>query len=442
MVAKFRTIVDLLDAFFGSTWTAASIDNLSNFDLDALAGDVDDFYREFEVPEDSPHMLRTYSGGATFPANIGGSVNPGEAQALSRIQLLPFAHSSALYVDEIVVNCPLDSRIFNFRDFAVPRPFRSKDGQMEIQSMSPAMPYGDGYEKSPIEESRESIKAALSDLSTLAPAIRQGWIIPVPHLRIWKSKTESVRAQLRRDVMNLDLLEVLESDFENPPAMNDLVRGARVVPGSGVVPQDYAFSVVEPPMIYFNYGLAVVAETRSRFLPVTDSDLRLLYQRVDQAGRLNRQVRDAVAVGSLRRNLLPLLEEASFDTICNIRNSEASFNAWRTEIRRLADGDVLVKPEDMQEYESILDEKIREHIAKIEHDIEKSRSLKNMMAAVKPTKLDVALAGVAWAVPPHASPLKLIAAVAAPVLKAALTSLVGARNLPSSVIVELRRASK
>ncbi|WP_125592362.1 hypothetical protein [Amycolatopsis balhimycina] len=285
------------------------------------------------------------------------------------------------------------------------------------------------------------IREALIRLHVLAPAIRQGWVIPVPHLRIWKSKQESLRAQMRRDVVNLDLLQVLTSDFEIPPAQSDNIRGLSVMPGGGVVPQDHARSVIESPMIYFNSVLAVAGATESRFLPTADSDLMLLRQRVTDAGKLNRQIRDSLAVGSLKRVLVPVFDEATFETICSIRASEDSFNDWRDGVRELADGGYPIPANEMQEYESIMDERLAQHVLKIESSIEKTASLRGKINAVRPSKLDIGLAAAVWLLPPQASISKLGAGVLAPVLKAALNSFTTSRGSANSVVMKLQKRS-
>lgn len=436
---EFKSIIDLLDAFFGASWTPDSVDQLTPQELDALAADVDDFYAGYKVPALKADLLRSYSGGATFTANMKVGVDPeSHPKFVPNSQLLPFAHAAALYVDQIIVNCPLDSWIFSYRDFLAPDPFRGHNG-LQIQPMSAGEVYGSGHKNAAEEESRVQIKDALSRLSVLAPAIRQGWIVTVPHLRIWKSAKESIRTQVRRDAMNLSLVDVLSSTFEIPPAQSDNIRGLNVAPSGGVIPKDHARSIVESSMIYFNSTLAVAGVTESRFLPTADSDFSLLRQRVQDAGKLNRAIRDGLAVGSLRRAFLPTFDDATFENICEIRQSEESFSNWRNEIRALADGTSPISAHELKEYESILDEKISRHVSKIESDIENSRSLRGKISAARPSKLDIGLAATVWAIPPQGSVLKLVAGLSAPILKAAVNSIVARRASSSSVLMKLQR---
>ncbi|MDS0133695.1 MULTISPECIES: hypothetical protein [unclassified Amycolatopsis] len=441
MTRQFKSIIDLLDSFFGGPWTPDSVDKLSTDELHSLAIDVDDYYYSHKLPDLEPDVVRSYSGGAAFVANIQRPfTTSSEMRKISQSQLLPFAHSAALYVDQIVVNCPLDTWIFNYRDFLAPGSFRSTNG-LEIMPFGFGQHYGAGFHNSDEDTNREQIKAALYRLEVLEPGIRSGWILTVPHLRIWKTAKESIRTQVRKDTMNPSLVETLSSEFDIPPAHNDFIRGLSVVGGDGVVPQDHARSVVESPMIYFNSTLAVAGETDSRFLPTVDSDFSLLRQRVTDAAKLNKELRDGVAVGSLRRVLLPTFDDLTFERICSIRESEASFSEWRTQIRELIDGNTTLREDDMSAFEEIVDDKIKQRVAKIESDIEKSNTLRGALESAKPSKLDLGLAAAVWAIPPQGSILKLIAGVGAPILRAALKSVSSRQNSAQSVVMEIRKLS-
>ncbi|WP_125592360.1 hypothetical protein [Amycolatopsis balhimycina] len=60
MSDKFRTIIDLLDAFFGASWTPESVSRLTADELDALAVDVDDFYAGYQPSVAKPELLRCF----------------------------------------------------------------------------------------------------------------------------------------------------------------------------------------------------------------------------------------------------------------------------------------------------------------------------------------------------------------------------------------------
>ncbi|MEV6878648.1 hypothetical protein [Amycolatopsis sp. NPDC051128] len=442
MAGKFKSIVDVLDAFFGSVWTADSVDRLTRNDLDALAVAVEDFYHDYTLPELNPDLIRSYSGGTSSVLN---GPMPAEADGhlikLSDSQLMPFAHAATLYVDQIVINCPLDSWIFSYRNFILPRPFRTRSGLILTPTLAEHA-YGVGFREASEEANREKIRSILRMLSILAPAIQRGWILTVPHLRIWKKMRESIQAQVRRDIMNPELLEVLSSEFDTPPAHSDMFRGMSVTDPRGVLPQDHALSVAESPMIYFNSCLAVAGATDARFLPVADSDFALLHQHILDAGKLNRQLRDAIAVGALQRATVPTFDDESFQTICSIRDSESAFNDWRNQVREFVDGSFPISLDDIRDVEGIVSDRIRLRVERIESDIKKSKTLRGFVESAIPSGLEVGIAAAIWTAPPQASIAKLIASISAPILKAAINSIVSRRRSAMSVVIKLQKLNR
>jgi hypothetical protein len=432
MPGNFRSIVDVLDGFFGSQWTPESADSLSPDDLHALATDTENFYSIFKLPEREASHFRSYSGGATFAANMRSN----EIAFVPTSGLLPFAHAATLYADQIVVDCPLDAWIYSYRGFPAPSSYSGHSG-LVITPLASRDTYGRGFWNADEDENRVRIKTALARLGTLAPAIRSGWILPVPHLRIWRQRTQQILTQVRRDVMNLELHAVLRSEYKVPPALSDEIRGLTVMPSEGVVPKDAPRALVEAPANYFNSVMAVADATDSRFLATADSDYELLRQKISDAGKLNGDIRRSLAVHGLQHVFLPTFDSHSFATICEIRNSEPSFADWREGIRALTDGDLMTGNVKLSEYQSMAIEKLQGHVNRIRKDVEKSRSLRGKLEAAKPDALDVSIAAVIWSVPPQASVLKLTMGVAAPLLRRAILSVASPTGSAKSVVMKL-----
>lgn len=435
MTGDFATIVDVLDSFFGGTWTSSSIDRLSTDEVDALATDVENYYSAFKMPQRKDGKLRTYSGGATFAMNARAAEMP---VTIPESQLLPFAHATTLYVDEIVIDCPLDAWIFSYRDFLRPSPYRGHSG-IEIQPLTLVDPYGVGHWNAAEEDQRATIKRAIFRLETLEPAIRAGWVIPVPHLRIWKRHRETLRAQIRRDILNLDLLSTLLKEYSLPPAQSDHVRGLTIMPDEGVIPTDHARAIVESPMIYFDSMLAVADSTDARFLPTADSDYALLLQRVADAGQASLSVRDGLAVGGIKQALLPAFDKFSFATVCDVRRSESAFAEWRNGVRSLVNGGATLDVSSLNRQEEVVAAIIDEHVVEIRAAVAKSQTLSGRWQDVKPDALDIAIATAIWAVPPAAPVAKLLASVAAPLLKRAVLSVVSPTGANNSIVARLDR---
>lgn len=436
MAGRTNSVIDLLNNFFGAAWTADTVDGLPSDELDALAHDVNNYYTDYSAPSNQSD-LRYYSGGATFTANIqrpGGS----SATKLSSSRLLPFAHAATLYANQIVVDCPLDAWIYSYRDFPSPQQVWANKG-IGLTLTPACWVYGDGFFNSAYDESRARIKAALGTLEILSPAIQAGWILPVPHLRIWKERKHQIATQVRKDILDLSMLDIIQGEYIDPPAQSDILRGMGITPEGGFRPVDNARAAIESPAIYFNSVMAVADATDSRFLPTADSDFALVRHRISNAGKLNRTIRDGLAVGSLHRVLLPGFEQFSFDTICDIRRSESSFADWRDGIRELADGDSLINSSDFADYGDIMAERLAVYVSKIQADIAHSRTLKGRFESIKPDAIDLAIAATMWIIPPESPVIKLVESLAAPLVRRALKSISSSRGSAKSVIMKLGR---
>jgi len=144
---RFHSVVDLLDAFFGGSWTGESVNQLSRDEMYSLAEDVNSFYSEFRLPHRGDQEYRCYSGGATF-SQSGPPASTNQPTAVGPIPLssIPiFARSAVLYADEIVVNCPLDAWVYRYRDFRMPGPYWSYHRTMAITSLHTFGEYQPGF---------------------------------------------------------------------------------------------------------------------------------------------------------------------------------------------------------------------------------------------------------------------------------------------------------
>lgn len=431
-----RTIVDVLDDFFTGSWVAGSIDRLKDDEIEALAGDVDDFYASYSTPSDEA-IIRSYSGGAAWSGNSDLADEP---RLVSTREVLPFAHAAVLYSEQVLFDCPLDAWICSYRDYPKPGSFRGNNG-MVVTPLVLGETYGDGFARATIEESRERIKAALERLDVVAPAIRSGWLLPVPHLRYWQARRQQIVSSVRHDVADPRMFSVMSGDYSGPPAMADNVRGMNIVPDGGVHPRDSARATIEGPSIYFNSILAVADSTDSRFLPTADSDYAILREKIMRAAKQAKSVQDGLAVHSLHSELMPTFDDETFSVVCDIRNSESVFAEWRDEVAALASGETIDGEGGVERAQEVVDERLRDRCARIRASISKTKTLSGRLQAAteggKELGADIGLAAAVWAVPPEASVVKLLAGVSAPLLRRALKAAAPTTGGSASVLMKL-----
>ncbi|MEJ1937390.1 hypothetical protein WDZ92_44915, partial [Nostoc sp. NIES-2111] len=106
----------------------------------------------------------------------------------------------------------------------------------------------------------------------------------------------------------------------------------------------------------------------------------------------------------------------------------------------MTNGSATIDVTSIEEQQEVVSENIEEHVAAIRASVKKSRSLSGRIEEFKPDGLDVSIAATVWAIPPQSSVLKLLAGVAAPLLKRAVMSAISPTGARGSVVAMIDRA--
>ncbi|MFD9699438.1 hypothetical protein [Lentzea sp. NPDC059081] len=424
MASTARTsVLDVIDGFFGAPWSESDIESLSDGALKELGYQVENFYDNWSPPAIDGVKYRSYGGGASI-------VQPGNPG-------MPFLSSSLLYSDEIVMHCPLDEWVCRRRGtFRAPGPYRSNNPQLSVQPLPSADANQGSFAGSDHAENLAKILAATGRLKRFEKPIREGWIIPVPHLRLWKSSEEKIWSQIRRDVLDLDVHDILNREWVGMPAVSDYIRGLQVTPNAGWHPADAAKAVVEPPSLYFNRTLAIGSLVESRFTPCADVDLALLMNKFKQATTLNRELRDALLVKALDGYAIPNFDEQDILEICRIRKSDEAFDEWRAELSRLVSGKSIPTSADLGEVESQLSEAIKQMVSDLRRKVKNDRSLSARAARARMEFIDIGFLGVAAFLPEKLA----LAAALPPILKMAVQMLISPAGGAGSVLLKVDQA--
>lgn len=438
----FQSVVDLLDTFFGGSWTGDSVSKLTTDEMLSLAESVNSFYLEHRLPQRHVDHYRCYSGGATFSQGPAPTAPGSTAVGPIPLTAIPiFVRSAVLYADEIVVNCPLDAWVCRYREFRAPGPYWSYNRTMAVTPLSTFAEYQPGFWCAEETENRMRLSRAIAALDHWSEAIREGWLIPVPHLRYWRQREESIWTQVRRDTLDPQFHALLAEPFKDEFAVADNVRGLGVVPNEGWLPQDAPRAQSEPISLYNNAMLAITAEIDARFLPVTDSDYAFLRHKARVATSLSLELRDALVVDALSHVWLPAFEEEDVSLLCAIRRSEESFASWRNSVQALVSGSFLPSTMPTSESRALVTETIEHHVAIIRADIERSRSLTGRLSNARPEAIDLAYALAVFSMPGETL-IKALAGVSVPILKAAIKSFAPQVGGGHSVVFALDQARR
>ncbi|GAA1261961.1 hypothetical protein GCM10009634_01690 [Saccharothrix xinjiangensis] len=281
------------------------------------------------------------------------------------------------------------------------------------------------------------LKRALDVLLRYEAPIRDGWMIPVPHLRYWKAKEESIWTQVRKDVLDLDFHHILDRRWESFPAVADFLRGGELTPGAGWHPQDAAKARAESPSLYFNRTLAIGHSAQARFTPAADSDMALLVNKVKQATLLNRELRDALLLRSLDGFTVPDWDDMSLSEICSIRRQEESFAAWRTELSSLVAGKSVPTESNLNEVQDLLRESVVHLVEGLKASVRAERTLAARLSRARMKAMDVGFLGVALAMPGSVGWLMGLP----PILKMAVQTLIAPSGGAGSVALRLGKSN-
>ncbi|HEV7976147.1 hypothetical protein [Amycolatopsis sp.] len=426
-----KTILDVLDRYFEGVWGPWSADILSETELSDLADLVEEFYHSYEVPPLEPHVVRHYSGSATFNAP-GAEVSPALADAL-----LSFSPSSLLYADQIIVHCPLDAWMYRRRgSFRAPEMYKTLDGMGIIPVNLADAANEIGFHGASTQENRKSIGHALAILSELDRGIRAEWIILVPHLRYWKSGEEQVWSQVRRDIDDPEFIKIMNTAWSLPPASGDGFRGFAVYGQGGYIGKDSNRSKSEIPSLYFNTIMTIADRSKSRFLAVADSDFALLRNSIRKAQFLDFRLRDALLINSMNDVMAPSLDEQKIDTLFSIRSDEDSFAEWRSSISKVVSGELIPINVEPGEAQGIVVERVEMLISDLRREVSRTSSIK---ARISPMEyIDFGFAAAVWTI--SGSPLAAAVSMLPPILKAAVQAARSPAGNPASVLLKLDKS--
>jgi hypothetical protein len=439
IVTPAVSVLDVLDDFFGSVWGVASVESLSDAELLDLAEAVNDHYSRARLPSAKDGVVRHYCGGASF---MQPSISvPGMAVPMPTLpsgNMIPFTPGALLYADELVINCPLDSWICRHRgSFRVPLPYVAKNG-VEIALSQPAAINDDGFWRSPMELNRQRISQALGMLADLEPGIRSGWLTLVPHLRYWKQNEQAIWSQVRRDVMDLQFMDLMNHPWKTEPAVSDVLRGFLTIPTGGYIPKDHNRALTESPSLYFNATLAVAATAQARFLPTADSDYGMLAHKIKKATMLNRQLRDGLLVHAMESVLVPDVRVDNFEDVMSIRADSESFADWRRGLENIVSGVGIPSNVTLEECQQLVTESLRDRVEGIREEGRSRASLGSRLTQARMESIDVGVAAALWMI--EGASVPAVISGMALLFKAALQVLNPSVDGRSSVLLRLDKA--
>lgn len=385
--AEKTTIIDVLEGSLGSL-TVDRVQQLTPQELDDLANAVNEFYGGWTAPPLAEDELRVYSGG-WIAGNLEG-VEPRQ-----------YLFTSLIYAPTVIIHDHIAEWFYPNREaLQSPAPIPAKHGGMMIQGAEPQLLRGNGFYvfREKPERSRAYLAQVIPTMALLAPLIRSGAVIPVPHLSIVRSHQNAILSAVRHDIQSTEFVHLIANPADGPPPRSDQVRGAEITPNGGYATGHEMRAIGQNPSYFLNKTLAIADATNSLYVPPAATDAALLDYRVRLLAKdlIRKDIDLQVAAGLSAANL-PFLGGLDPATLVTIRQDEAAFADWRRELRtigRLIQG----TPSDGAAFAREASEILADALTPRVHEIEKAVARSTVMAeAAKSTGVELGI-GAASAV--------------------------------------------
>lgn len=314
------TVVDLLENALGSEHARPErIDGLTSAQIEELEDLTNTFYREYEPVEPPEGEMRAYFGGW-----VSGNVGP---------DALDYLRRGLLYAHSVVIHDLVGAWFYRDRAKLKPLPEIRFRGGVRAQTSEPGLLRSDGYHAFPedLDRTRNHLKLVLPVLAELSPLIREGIVIPVPHLRVMVECQEGIMSAVRHDVRDTGFADLVRNPIDEALPRADSIRGGQVSVGSPARTIDAQRSLVQDPSYFLNKTLAIAAHSSSLYVPPAATDLALFEHRISELKVRQRLELDVIP--ALVAAELPFFEGVPSRTLLDIRKNESSLDDWRRELR-------------------------------------------------------------------------------------------------------------
>jgi hypothetical protein len=382
------TIIDVLENALDGDLTRGAIDRLDLAEIAALAESVQDFYESWQPPVTAEGQLRVHLGGW-----VAGNLDHAGARDL--------LHTALVYAHEVILHDPVAAYFEPRRAALRGLPAIRHRSGMQIQSSQGHYEASGGWVNAPnLEGARSYLGMAIEGLAPLAPLIRCGAAVPVPHLRIALDRQQGVLSAVRHMISDERFRHAVEQPVDGPPLTSDEAHGFRVLTEPLKSRADVLNQNFGPVAFYLARTLAIAEASGASYLPPSATDWALYENRLERvlAPALDRRahvdLRVASAVG---RSELPLLQGLDSSIVAKIHADEAAFEDWRRALRRFVKHVETSTSEGAAfeaESRQVLDDELTPMVEEVVKAVRRSRVLREQSRDAKITLASgVAIAG-------------------------------------------------
>lgn len=403
------TIVHVLENALDGDLSATRVEQLSQREIDDLYDAVNLFYEEWEGEAPQDALLRVHLGGW-----IARMASAGLARDL--------LNSALLYAHEVVIYDPVAAYFEPRRHLLRKLPI-IKGAAANVDGAAVNQEATAGYIrfKNDLAAHRSHLGLAVEQVAALAPLIKQGVALPVPHLRLTLARQEQIFTAVRHLLRDEDYIRVVSSPVDRPAITQDDGPNVHIQ----VRPRTKADQRLQhygDPAYYLARTLALAEASHAAYLPPSATEWAIYEQRLRMLGKtLQRRDRLELTVApAIVASEVPYLTGLSPATLLAARADGEAFEMWRRALRR-ATRVIQASPADGQafvdEARQILEDELTEVASEVQRETQKSRvlarSLRSHSLTIATSVAGVGVAAAAFG----AAPAGLVGPVAGGLLK-------------------------
>ncbi len=270
---------------------------------------------------------------------------------------------------------------------------------IDIQASSVHLEATAGYENfaDELNSHHTNLSTAVRQVAQLAPLIRSGAVLLVPHLRLTLTRQDAIHTAVRHMVKDDEYRALLASPIDRPPLTQDDGTRVSFSVASPRTRSDERMQEAGDAAYYLARTLAIANAAGASYLPPSGTEWALYEQRLRVLGKTlrRRARRDLYVAPALSSSDLPLLHALDPSTLVAARAQEEAFEDWRAALRR-ATQHIRALPSDGDEFASEARDVLADQLGPVSRDVaEATRRSKVLADSAKDSWLRIACGAAA-----------------------------------------------
>jgi hypothetical protein len=339
-------------------------------------------------------LLQFYDSWAPYPAaegllrvHLGGWVASAASEGTARDLL----HAALLYAHEVVVHDPVAAYFEpGRRRLRAFEPVRGRG--LNTQTSSTHLERTVGFESfyDNLDAHRSHLSLAIPRVGALASLIREGIVVPIPHLKLALQRQPRIWTAVRYLLADDEYTKLVDTPVDRPALTQDEGTLVQFLTPPATA-ADARVQQYGDAAYYLSRSIAMADASYASYMPPSGTEWAIYDQRLKRLGTvLAREHKLELTVGpALLQSKLPYFSGLLAADVRAVRSSEEAFELWRTRLRGAA-SQIASLPSEGQTFvddaRDVLKGELDEAAAEVRQSISRTAALKRNL---RPTALTV-----------------------------------------------------